>query len=123
MRQLGQLEAVVMARLWAATHPVLVRDVLEDLQQDRKIAYTTILTVMENLRRKGMVTRSKDGRAYRYQAWFSREQYTAAMMEEVLDSSENRQATLLHFIEQIPPHEAAQLRAALDGAVGGEPGA
>jgi predicted transcriptional regulator len=114
VRQLGQLEAVVMARLWAADRPVSVRDMVEGLRPDRTLAYTTVMTVLDNLRRKGMVSRTKDGRAYRYSPVLSRDEHTAALMEQVLASSDNRQATLLHFVEQIAPQELAQLRDALN---------
>ena len=114
MRQLGQLEAVVMARLWAADRPVSVRDMVEDLRPDRTLAYTTVMTVLDNLRRKGMVSRTKDGRAYRYSPVLTREAHTAALMEQVLASSDNRQATLLRFVEHISPQEVAQLRDALN---------
>jgi predicted transcriptional regulator len=105
-----------MARLWAADRPLSVRDVVEDLRQDRTLAYTTVMTVLDNLRRKEMVSRTKDGRAYRYSPVQTREQHTAALMEQVLASSDNRQATLLHFVDQIPPQELAQLRDALNAA-------
>jgi predicted transcriptional regulator len=114
VRQLGQLEAVVMARLWAADRPVSVRDVVEDLRHDRTIAYTTVMTVLDNLRRKGMVTRTKHGRAYRYRPTLTREEHAAALMEQVLAGSDDRQATLLHFVEQITPLELEQLRDALN---------
>ena len=116
MRQLGQLEAVAMARLWAADRPASVRDMVQDLLPDRILAYTTVMTVLDNLRRKGMVSRTKDGRAYRYSPVLSREQHTAALMEQVLASSDNRHATLLHFVEQIAPQEVAQLRDALNAS-------
>ena len=61
----------------------------------------------------------KDGRAYRYQTRLSREQYAAELMEEVLDGSANRPVALLHFVEQVSPQEAAQLRDALND-LGGE---
>jgi len=53
MRQLGELEAVIMDRLWEWGRPALVREVLDDLRKDRPLAYTTVMTVMENLHRKG----------------------------------------------------------------------
>jgi predicted transcriptional regulator len=73
-----------------------------------------VMTVLDNLHRKGMVSRTKDGRAYRYSPALSREEHTAALMEQVLATSVNRQATLLHFVEQIAPQEVAQLREALN---------
>jgi predicted transcriptional regulator len=116
VRQLGQLEAVVMARLWASDRPVSVRDVVQDLRQERQIAYTTVLTVLDNLRRKGMVSREKQGRAYHYRPRLTREEHAAALMEEVLASSADRQVTLLRFVEQMSPGEAARLREVLDAA-------
>jgi hypothetical protein len=53
MRRFGELEAVIMDRLWQWGRPVLVREVVEDLRGERPLAYTTVMTVMENLHRKG----------------------------------------------------------------------
>jgi predicted transcriptional regulator len=113
MRQLGHLEAEVMNRVWSWDRPVLVREVLEDLQQDRSIAYTTVMTVMDNLHRKSLLVREREGRAYRYSAAQSREEHTADLMEEVLASSGDRGATLMHFVEQIDHEELAALRAVI----------
>ena len=57
MRQMGQLEAAVMHRLWDWDRPASVREVVDDLQRERKIAYTTVMTVLDNLHRKGLVHR------------------------------------------------------------------
>lgn len=84
MRRLGQLETAVMAHLWAADTWVSVREVVEDLRSGRTIAYTTVLTVLDNLHAKGFVDRIKDGRAFRYSARASREAHTVALMEEAL---------------------------------------
>lgn len=104
-----------MDRIWSREHPVAVREILEDLQRERILAYTTVMTVMDNLRRKGMLTREKAGRAFLYRPAQTREQHTAAFMGEILAGSPDRQVTLLHFLEQIPADEAARLREALDG--------
>lgn len=114
MKRLGQLEAEVMDLLWSRTRPVSVRDVLEDLRSDRPIAYTTVMTVLDNLHRKDFVTRHKDGRAYLYEPAQSREQHTAELMETVLSGSRNPGATLLQFVGQMPAEEIALLRAALE---------
>ncbi len=55
-----------MDRLWAWARPSTVREVLADLQRERSVAYTTVMTVMDNLHRKGILDRRADGRAYRY---------------------------------------------------------
>lgn len=113
MRQLGQLEAVVMQHVWDADHPLAVREVLEVLNHDRALAYTTVLTVLDNLHRKGFVTRSKVGRAFVYSASSSREEHTATLLSEVLADTEDRGAALLHFVGRLPAAEVAELRAAL----------
>lgn len=113
VRQLGNLEALVMERLWTWDRPVAVREVLEDLQRDRAVAYTTVMTVMDNLFRKGILTRELDGRAYRYRPVRSREQHTAELMEQVLATGGDAGATLLHFVERMPPEEVSQLREVL----------
>lgn len=114
MRDLGQLEAAVMARVWSADNSVRVRDVLEDLRREREIAYTTVMTVMDNLHRKGYLSRTREGRAYRYASVRSREEHTAAVMEEALATGGDRAATLMHFVEQIDAEGLADLRALLD---------
>lgn len=114
MRHLGELEKLVMDRLWSWSHPVSVREVLEDLKNDRVLAYTTVMTVMDNLHRKGMLTRQLAGRAYLYRPALTREQQAAKFMKEVLTGSADRTMTLLHFLDQIPPGDVVRLREALD---------
>jgi predicted transcriptional regulator len=114
MRRFGELEAVIMDRLWQRGSPALVRDVVEDLGPDRVLAYTTVMTVMENLHRKGWLRRERDGRAWRYEPTGSRSGYTAALMNEALGTSPDRRSALTHFVLQMNPRDAAALREALD---------
>lgn len=114
MRQLGQLEAAVMQRLWAWDRPVAVREVLEDLQREREIAYTTVMTVLDNLYGKRLVRREKLGRAYLYAPTVSREAHTAGLLDQVLAQSADPGATLLHFVGHMSTEERAALRSALD---------
>jgi predicted transcriptional regulator len=114
VRSFGDLEAAIMDQIWSAGQPLLVRDVQQTLTPER--AYNTVLTVMEILYRKGWLAREKDGRAYRYQAAVTREDYTAGLMREVLAASTDRAAALRRFAERIDPDEAEQLREALEQA-------
>jgi predicted transcriptional regulator len=116
MRQFGELEAVIMDRLWEWGRPALVREVVDDLRKDRQIAYTTVMTVMENLHRKGWLRRYRDGRAWRYEPTGSRSGYTAALMGDALATSTDRRTALAHFVLQMSPHDADLLRQALDQA-------
>ena len=117
MRRFGELEAVIMDRLWKRGRPALVREILDDLSEDRVIAYTTVMTVMDNLHRKGWLRRERDGRAWRYEPTGSRSGYTTALMNEALESSLDRRRALAHFALQMSPHDAAVLRDALDQAM------
>ncbi len=114
MPPLGHLEAAVMERLWVRDRPMAVREVLEDLQQDRDLAYTTVMTVLDNLHRKGMVIREKVGRAYVYRPARSKATHTADLMEQALSTTADRGTALMHFIRQMPAEEAAELRRLLD---------
>jgi predicted transcriptional regulator len=105
-----------MEVVWAADGPVTGRAVVDELSRDRQVAYTTVLTVMDRLVGKGLLTRRRQGRAHTYQAAQSRAAYTADLMASVLDSSDDHPAVLLHFVEQIPPDQAEALRTALDAA-------
>lgn len=102
-----------MDRLWAAGRPMLVREVLEELRELRPLAYTTVMTVMDKLHRKGWLTREREGRAYLYQPSASRETYAAELMSQAFTQAGDATATLIHFIEAMSPDDAAALRRAL----------
>ncbi|MFE6664488.1 BlaI/MecI/CopY family transcriptional regulator [Streptomyces sp. NPDC057697] len=112
-RPLGDLEDAVMTRVWQWNRPVTVREVLEDLQQERSIAYTTVMTVMDNLHQKGWVRREVDGRAYRYTAVSTRAAYSAALMNEAWSRSDNPAAALVAFFGMM----SAEQREALQDAM------
>lgn len=114
MRKLGDLEALVMEQLWSSNDPLSVRQVLESLPDDRNRAYTTVMTVMDNLFRKGFVARERAGRAYVYRPAQTRAEHTAEVMEDALSRGGDRGAALMHFVEQLTQDEAAALRAVLD---------
>lgn len=113
--QFGQLEAAVMDLVWQRDHPVAVREVLDGLSAERDLAYTTVMTVMDNLFRKGVLKRAMgSGRAYRYEATDSRDQYTAKLLESVLADSSDTGTALLHFVAGMPSDDVAELRRILD---------
>ncbi|MEU6880075.1 BlaI/MecI/CopY family transcriptional regulator [Streptomyces sp. NPDC046712] len=112
-RQLGELEDAVMTRVWQWNRPVTVREVLEDLQQERSIAYTTVMTVMDNLHQKGWVRREVDGRAYRYTAVSTRAAYSAALMNEAWSQSDNPAAALVAFFGMMSSEQREALTDAL----------
>jgi predicted transcriptional regulator len=116
VRQLGDLEAEIMDRLWSWGRPATAREVRDDLNRLRPIAYSTVKTVADILYNKGLLSREKDGRAWRYTATCTRQQYTAARMHDALEDNPDRAGVLLSFVEQISADEAQALRSALRAA-------
>src|SRR4051794_30607432 len=102
-----------MTRVWKWNRPVTVREVLEDLQQERSIAYTTVMTVLDNLHQKGWVRREAEGRAYRYEAVSTRAAYSAALMNEAWSASDNPAAALVAFFDMMSPEQRHALRDAV----------
>ena len=117
---LGELERAVMAQLWSADEPLTVRDVHDQLE--RELAYTTVMTVLGRLAKKGLVRQERDGKAYRYAAASSRDQMAASLMLDALgDVGEDRTAALVAFVDQVGPEEVEALRRALDTPSQGTP--
>ena len=114
MRGFGDLEGAIMEQVWSAGRPLLVREIQQALQPER--AYNTVWTVTEILYRKGWLAREKEGRAYRYRATVSRDEYTGDLMGEALEASADRAAAFRRFAGRISADEAEQLRQALEQA-------
>ena len=112
MTGLGELERRVMDVLWGSTGRRLTGRQIADELPDR--AYTTVLTILERLRRKNLVERTKEGKAHRFAATASRETYMAELMVEALGSAQDRRAVLVRFAEVVSPEEAVVLRQALE---------
>jgi predicted transcriptional regulator len=114
-RGFGELEAVIMDRIWnrGSDMSTTVREIFDELAAEREIAYTTVMSTMDNLHSKGWLARERDGKAYRYWPTLTREQHSAGLMREALDSGGRSDLVLTYFLEQIGPEESARLRAAL----------
>jgi predicted transcriptional regulator len=121
VRGFGDLEAVIMRRVWDHDGPVTVRELYEQLQRERAIAYTTVMSTMDNLHRKGWLARERDGKAYRYTAVASREEYSARLMGEAMAEAGDTEAVLSHFVAAMDGGQAEALRAVLDRLAGKRP--
>jgi predicted transcriptional regulator len=109
VRTLGELETEIMRRLWRRATPTTVRELVDELQKDRQIAYTTVMTVLDNLHRKAWLRRELDGRAYRYEPVSSGDEYSAELMRGALDTSPDHVAAFAHFLKQLSPEEVEAL--------------
>ncbi|WP_243470123.1 BlaI/MecI/CopY family transcriptional regulator [Klenkia marina] len=116
VRPFGDLEAAVMQVLWDGDQPATVRDVLGRLQTPKPLAYTTVMTVLDNLHRKGEVVREMHGRAWSYAPVRSRAQHSAALLQDVLQHAGDSQAVLMHFVADLGPDEVSQLQQAVQAA-------
>jgi predicted transcriptional regulator len=72
-----------MSALWPLSEGT-VRDIHRQLTASRPRAYTTIMTIMDRLAQKGIVTRRKVGRAYRYQPNLSADEARMSAVEKIV---------------------------------------
>ena len=115
VREFGELESAIMDVMWAADRPCAVREVRERMDYPRPVAYTTVMTVMDILHRKGVLHRDKHGRAWRYWPAEERAEHDARLMAEVLHSGGDRVATMRHFLARVSDDERETLRRAMLG--------
>ncbi len=90
-----------------------VREMRDALVDRRDWAYTTVMTVMDNLHTKNWLRRSQQGRAYVYEPVAGREAYVAELMGEALRESSDRTSAFIHFVTAMTPADTAALRLAL----------
>jgi predicted transcriptional regulator len=110
----GELERAVVEVLWDADEPLTARAVVDGLP-GRELAVTTVLTVLSRLETKGLVRRTRAGRAHSYEAVASREEHTAMLMQQVLDTAADRDVALARFVGGVSAQDVEALRRALDG--------
>ena len=85
-RYLGELQAEVMATFWEKSDGT-VRDVVEQLngRRRKKLAYTTVLTLVSRLWSRGLLARESEGRGFRYRPAKSRDELLADLSDELID--------------------------------------
>ena len=107
---MGELEAEVMEVLWDRGGWLTPGEVLEVLAEERSISYTTVMTILVRLWRKGRLARQPAGRAFAYRPEQSREEYAATRMADILTALKNRPAALSHFVAGLSPRDKRQLQ-------------
>ena len=104
----GALETEVLGVLWAATDPLTPGEVNEELGDE--LAYTTIMTILVRLWKKGLAERVSHGRAYAYTAVLSESEFTTKKMTQALESSTDRASVLAGFVGSLSRRDVRQLR-------------
>src|SRR5580692_9959802 len=109
-RQLGPLEQRVLDALWARGSAT-VRELVEGVCQS--LAYTTVMTTLDRLFKKGLLTRSEEGRAFRYAPRFSREEMhreaAGLAFRQLLDASPVSSLPLSFLVEILGERDAKLL--------------
>lgn len=109
---LGSLETRVMEILWALGGNNSVRDVCEKIETPR--AYTTVMTTLERLFKKGLLSRQKSGRAFLYSTAITREEWNRGRAGSLMESFLNgprlpRELFVSTLLDAVGGHDAALL--------------
>jgi len=100
----GALELRVLEALWRRNEAT-VRDLCDDFPA---AAYTTLMTTMERLHKKGVLERRKDGRAFVYRAVHSRPELESGLITRAIQpllASGDAHPVLSHFVEEVSKHD------------------
>jgi BlaI family penicillinase repressor len=107
---LGPLEQRLLDALWARGSAT-VRELVECGHED--LAYTTVMTTLDRLFKKGILTRSEEGRAFRYVARYSREELhreaAGHAFRQLLDASPSSSLPLSFLVEILGERDAQLL--------------
>jgi len=80
---LGELEQQIMDIVWECKN-CSARDVLTRLERDKKLAYTTVATILQRLHDKGLLTRKESSSGHIYSPKVSKEKYTKNVAQSFL---------------------------------------
>jgi len=111
-RPAGELEASVLAALWAAGTPQTAGQVQQSLSAP--LARTTVTTILSRLHEKGTVSRERSGRGYAYSATQDAHGLTALRMHHELDRDSDRETVLARFVSQLSAEDEQVLRQVLE---------
>jgi len=117
-RFFGSLEIRVLEALWECGEPQSVRDLQPRFAG---VAYTTLMTTLDRLHRKGVLDREKSGRAFVYRPRHSREALLSGLAGEALEAVFGRRASelkpILSFFVETVSREDRESLAALERLV------
>ncbi len=111
-KYLGVLEAEIMEAMWNWDCASSVKDVHAFISKSRKIAYTTVLTVMSRLHAKGLLKRLKDGRCYLYLTSYSRKEFMSLLNKRTISGmiKDFKEPTLSYFVDALENEDPEMLK-------------
>lgn len=110
----GMLEDDVLTVLWTAGRPMTPAEVQTRLGD--ALAYTTVMSTLTRLHRKGLVTRESTGRGYAYIPTVDEASHTARAMADLLDRRHDHAGILTRFLSSLTPEDEALLQQLLHRA-------
>ncbi|MFQ5708930.1 MAG: BlaI/MecI/CopY family transcriptional regulator [bacterium] len=115
---LGDLETDIMTLIWKKG-ALTVRQVYDQLQEERDMAYTTVMTVMSRLADKGLLEKLKVGAAFVYRPTTSREEFTQSTVKKVVnellqDFAAPTMSLFLDSMEKVDPDKMEELAKLID---------
>ena len=110
-RAAGELEAEVLAALWAADGPLTGARAREAVGGE--LAYNTVQTILVRLYEKGLIGRVADGRRHEYFPVKGAEELAAEQMQALLSRGRDRQAVLQRFATSLSVEDARLLQSML----------
>ncbi|MFA6475104.1 MAG: BlaI/MecI/CopY family transcriptional regulator [Patescibacteria group bacterium] len=114
LKPLGELEQHIMDVMWGNDFNT-VRAVYESMQNHRDIAYTTVMTTMDRLTKKGVLQRVKVGKAYQYKTAQTETELCLHTTKVMIDMLVSRYGDLaiaqfVDTVDQIDPKKFAALK-------------
>lgn len=112
VREWGELESQIMNFLWESPAALSVSDI-QAMFSDHTPAYSTIMTTLTRLEKKGHVKRGGPSpRKTTFEAVRTNEEQTVDDMVSVLNQANDREAALLAFAGNLDPRDVELLRSA-----------
>jgi predicted transcriptional regulator len=107
---MGSLELAVLEVLWADKEALKPGEVLERLDIKPSVTYSTVMTILRRLWKKGLVERHRVGRAFHYRPLHTREEQVAQTMSDAFDAALDPSVALGHFVNHLSADEVSTLR-------------
>jgi predicted transcriptional regulator len=110
LEPLGSLESELMERIWLLPE-TSVRDLHRDFAS--RLAYTTVMTTLDRLYKKGLLSRRREGKAYVYAAKLAENEYrgrvTQHLINMALHDGKHRNAVLSCFVDVVSEADGQML--------------
>lgn len=111
LKVLGELEKEIMEIIWSQK-TAKVRDVFEEIRKKRKIAYTTVMTIMDRLYEKKILKRRKKGKTYFYTANYGKNDFLKRTSQKIIDDliKDFGEVAIAQFVNTLDQVDADKLK-------------